>query len=347
MLGPFVVGVLGFIMVLTVDLLFTMADLIINKGIPAWAVFKLLLYKLPSLLVMTFPVSTLFGTAMSLGRLSQNNEIVAMRTSGITVFRLARPLLLIGILMTLVSYVTNEKIVPNANHIADNITRQIIYKQPLPEVKENVFFKDPHNRYYYAKRVDNRTKMMEGIMVYEVTDERFPRTILAESATFVGREWLLKNGVIHKYDDKGYLNYEATFADMKINISEEILRFSDQKQITDMNQRELKANIEAQAKSGADTKAMQTEYYMKFAIPLSCFVFALIGIPFSLFSPRSGRTWGMVLTIVFMFTFYVFASVFRSLGKGGMLPPVWAAFTPQLTFIIIGLVALFYEGERK
>ena len=68
MLGPFLVGVVGFILVLTVDLLFTMADLIINKGVTVWAVLKLLLFKMPSLLVMTFPVSTLFGTAMALVR---------------------------------------------------------------------------------------------------------------------------------------------------------------------------------------------------------------------------------------------------------------------------------------
>lgn len=67
MMGPFIVGVVGFILVLAVDLLFTMADLIINKGIPALAVVRLMVYKLPSLLVLTFPVSTLFGTAMALG----------------------------------------------------------------------------------------------------------------------------------------------------------------------------------------------------------------------------------------------------------------------------------------
>src|SRR3989338_10631245 len=91
MIGPFLIGVVGFILVLTVDLLFTMADLIINKGVPLWAVLKLLVYKLPSLLVMTFPVSTLFGTVMALGRLAKDNEIVALRTSGVTLFRLSVP----------------------------------------------------------------------------------------------------------------------------------------------------------------------------------------------------------------------------------------------------------------
>jgi lipopolysaccharide export system permease protein len=347
MIGPFLIGVVGFVMVLAVDLLFTMADLIINKGVPLWAVLKLLVYRLPSIMVLTFPVSTLFATAMALGRLSKDNEIVALRTSGVTLFRISVPIVILGIVVSLASYFTNEKIVPHANHVASNIIRQIIYKQPLPEVQKNVFFKDAHNRHYYARRVDMNNKTMENIMVYEVTDERFPRVILAERATFQGRIWDLKNGIIHKYDEKGYLNYEAAFSDMKLNVSEDVLTFSGQKTSSEMNSNELKNMIGMLNKGGVSTHALRTELLMKYSIPATCFVFALIGIPFSLPSPRSGRTWGMVVTIVFMFTFYVFTSVFRSLGKGGILTPVVAAFTPQISFTIIGAALLFWEGQFK
>ena len=344
MLGPFMIGVVGFIMVLAVDLLFTMADLIINKGVPFFAMLKLLVYKMPSLLVMTFPVSTLFGTSMALGRLSKDNEITALRTSGITMFRIAAPILVVGLLVSLLSFYTNEKIVPYANHISTNIIRQVIYKQPLPEVKENVFFKDAQNRYYYAKRVDMKNKSMESLMVYEITDEKYPRMILADTAVFSGKVWELKKGVIHKYDALGFLNYEAAFDSMKLAVTDEVLNFSDQKSPTDMNRKELTDMINVLGKGGVSTANLLTELYMRYSIPLTCFVFALVGVPFSLPSPRSGRTWGLVVTIVFMFTFYVFASVFRSLGKGGILPPAVAAFTPQVTFSVIGAVFLYWEG---
>ncbi|MFH1541970.1 MAG: LptF/LptG family permease [bacterium] len=347
LLGPFLIGVLGFVMVMAVDLLFTMADLIINKGVPLWAVAKLLFYKMPAIMVMTFPVSMLFATAMALGRLSKDNEIVALRTSGITMFRIALPILILGALVSGAAYLTNEKVVPHANHVADNIIRQIIYKQPLPTVKDNVFFRDAHNRYYYARRVDMTKKEMQNVMIYEVTDENFPRVILAEKATFSGRIWELTHGRIHKYDRDGYLNYEADFDDMTLNVSEDVLSFSEQKNHSEMNSDELKQAITLMEKGGGDTNIYKTELFMKFSIPLTCFVFALVGIPFSLPSPRSGRTWGMVVTIVFMFTFYVFASVFRSLGRGGVLPPVVAAFTPQVSFSIIGAVLLYLEGRYR
>lgn len=347
MIGPFLIGVVGFVLVLTVDLLFTMADLIINKGVPMWAVLKLLIYKMPAIMVLTFPVSTLFATAMGLGRLSKDNEIVAMRTSGINLFRIATPIMVIGVLVSFASYFTNEKIVPHANHVATNLIRQIIYKKPLPEVKKDVFFKDAHNRHYYAREVDMQRKVMKNIMVYEVEGENFPRVILAEEATFQGRIWELKSGTIHKYDNDGFLNYEASFDDMKLNVSEDILNFGGQKTPEEMNSDELKNMIGIVGKGGGSVNALQTELFMKYSIPFTCFVFALIGIPFSLPSPRSGKTWGMIVTIVFMFTFYVFASVFRSLGKGGALPPAVAAFTPQIAFTAIGGLLLFWEGWFK
>ncbi len=347
LLGPFLVGVVGFVMVLAVDLLFTMADLIINKGVPLGAMLKLLVYKLPAIMVLTFPVSTLFATAMALGRLAKDNEIVALRTSGVTLFRISLPILVMGMLVSLGSYYTNEKIVPHANHVATNIIRQIIHKRPLPEVEENVFFKDAHNRHYYARRVDMKNKTMENIMVYEVTDERFPRVILAEKASFYGREWRLQDGIIHKYDEKGYLNYEASFSDMKLLVSEDVMTFANQKTSQEMSIRELQDQISVLERGGVRTSALRTELLMKYSIPATCFVFALIGIPFSLPSPRSGRTWGMVVTIVFMFTFYVFASVFRSLGKGGILSPALAAFTPQVSFTVIGGILLFWQGRYR
>jgi len=347
MIGPFLVGVVGFVMVMTVDLLFTMADLIINKGVPLWAVLKLLVYKLPSIMVLTFPVSTLFATAMALGRLSKDNEIVALRTSGVTMFRITLPILAIGLLVSLASFVTNEKIVPHANHVATNLIRQIIYKRPLPEVKENIFFKDAYDRFYYAKRVDMKNKTIDGVMVYEVIGEKFPRVILADRARFEGRIWGLENGTIHKYDQDGFLKYEASFADMKLNVSEDVLEFSENKNAEEMNSGELSGMISMLERGGVKTNALQTELLMKYSVPITCFVFALVGIPFSLPSPRSGRTWGLIVTIVFMFTFYVFASVFRSLGRGGIVSPFFAAFTPQLTFAIIGGVLLFKEGWYK
>jgi len=346
-LSPFVLGIVGFVMVMIVDLLFTFVDLIINKGIPLGAVLQLLLYKLPSILVLTFPVATLFGVAMCLGRLSKDNELIALRTSGVTFYRIALPIIILSLLVSLASFITNEKIVPYSNQRSQEIIRKIVMKRPLPDIKEDIFFKDAYNRHFYIGKINAKTRWLDNIMVYELAGEKLPRVVTAQRAYLDKLVLTLYKGIIHKYDDNGFLAYEAEFDEMNMNLNENPLTFAHSKTPEEMTSVELKDKITQLDKSGVSTKSLKTDFYMKYSIPFTALVFALLGIPLALPGLRSGRTWGMILTIVLMFTFYVFASVFRSLGRGGILPPILAAWTPQALFGILGLILLFREGSFK
>jgi len=346
-LSPFLVGVLGFILVMMVDLLFTFVDLIINRGVPLGVVLQLLVFKLPSILILTFPVATLFGVAMCLGRLSHDNELSALRLSGIPFIRIAAPLLLIALLISCLSFVTNEKIVPFANHQSERIIRQLIMKQPLPEIRENIFFKDAYNRHFYIKKMDIKTKLLENIMVYELAGEELPQVLTAKSARLQDLVLTLYDGNIHKFDAKGHLSYEAAFSQMKLNLEENPITLANQKTPQEMDSSELKNQISQLKKGGISIHALLTDFYMKYSVPLTSFIFALIGIPLAIPGIRSSRTWGMILTIVIMFTFYVFASVFRSLGRGGILHPFLAAWTPQLIFAILGTGLIIKEVYNR
>jgi len=346
-LFPFLIGILGFILVMIVDLLFTFVDLIINRGVPLGVVVQLLFFKLPSMLILTFPVATLFGIAMCLGRLSHDHELSALRTSGIPLLRIAAPLLVTAFLVSCLSFFINEKIVPFANHQSEKIIRQLIMKQPLPEIREDIFFKDAYNRYFYIKKMDTKTKTLENIMVYELAGEELPQVLTAKSARLQDLALTLYDGTIHKFDEKGHLSYEATFSQMKLNLEENPITLADQKTPQEMNSSELKNQISQLKKGGISIHALLTDFYLKYSIPLTSFIFALIGIPLSIPGIRSSRTCGMVLTIVIMFTFYVFASVFRSLGRGGILPPLLAAWTPPLIFAILGIGLLIREVYKR
>jgi lipopolysaccharide export system permease protein len=111
-----------------------------------------------------------------------------------------------------------------------------------------------------------------------------------------------------------------------------------------MNSRELHKLISMLRRGGVNARSLLVDFYMKFSIPLTCFVFALIGIPLSLSGVRTGRAFGVVLCIVIVFSFYVFASVSRSFGYGGVIHPVLAAFVPQATFTLFGAALLFREA---
>lgn len=347
---PFVVAIVGFVLVMIIDLLFTFTDLIINKGVPASAVLKLLVFKLPAILVLTFPVSTLFGTMMALGRFSGDNEMVALRTSGVPLFRIAAPVLVFSLAVSLVSYLTNEYLVPPSNSVSEGIIRQIILKKPVTAIKENVFFKDKGDRYFYIREVDPKSSVLQDVMIYELVGSNLPRVTIAKRARFNDYSWDLEDGVIHKYGRDAHLEYEASFKKMQIIVTEDFLGYlgySDQRTTQDMSSHELVKLISMLRKGGVNTKTLLVDLYMKYSIPLTCFVFALIGIPLSLPSIKAGRALGVVICITIVFSFYVFASISRSFGYGGIISPAIAAFTPQATFMFFGSVLFFREAFLK
>jgi lipopolysaccharide export system permease protein len=345
LMPPFFLGIIGFILIMITDLLFTYTNLIINKGVPLLVILRLLIFKLPAIMVLTFPVSTVFATSMVFSRMSKENEMIALRTSGISLLRISAPVILISVVVSFMSYCTNEFFVPWSNHTSENIIRQMILRQPLPEIKENVFFRDSSNRYFYVRKVDQRTNSLEDLMIYEIGQGRFPRVILAKSAKYDGKNWVLSDGVIHRYEDAtGKLDYEANFSEMQILVNENITNFTDQKTTYEMNSKELSSLVSMLKKGGVDAKVLLTDLYMKVSVPAACLVFALLGIPFSLPALRSGRAFGVVFCVALIFTFYVFASVFRAFGHGGLIHPLVAAWLPNILFGLLGMALIIKDN---
>lgn len=119
--------------------MFQLTDLIIVKDIPINVVLKLLFYQLPYIIVQSFPIAILFATLYGMSRLNRENEFTALRLGGISLYRLILPLIILGIVISGLTYYINEEIVPWTHHEAQNIIRINILKQPLPDVQDNVF----------------------------------------------------------------------------------------------------------------------------------------------------------------------------------------------------------------
>ncbi|MCX5750040.1 MAG: LptF/LptG family permease [Candidatus Saganbacteria bacterium] len=343
---PFLIGIIGFVLIMTTDLLFTFVDMIINKGVPAWAIIRLILYKLPSIMVLTFPVSFLFAAAIVLGRMARESELAAMRTSGVSFFRIAAPILAVSLAVSAAAFVTNEAVVPVANRISDRIIREIVYKQPPADVKEQVFFRDNFNRFIYVRRFYPRTSTMDDVMIYDMSGGKFPKVITAKTGSITPDRWFLKDGAIHSYDDTGKINYAAGFSDMDITVKDDFMNFSDQKTSDEMSSGELFGTIKTLKQAGVNTTMLATDFQMKFSIPMTTLVFAMLSIPLSIPAQRAGKSWGFALSIIVIFTFYVFASVFRSMGRGGMVSPMIAAWLPPVLVSLIGGSLILREGSK-
>ena len=352
MAGPFFFGVVGFVIIGMVDILFTLVDLFINSGIPFVIVIRLLLYKIPAIMVLFFPMATLFAAMIVLIRMAKDSEITVFRAGGVPMLRIVVPVLIAGLIASILSFTVNERVVPWANHISDNLIRKAVLKRPPPDITENIFFKESTNRYFYVRKVDRKSQRMEDIFVYEVTPA-FPRIIAAKSASWTGNQWQLENGVLHKLDDNGFMNYEGKFEKMSIKVERDVSSFfTDERSPREMSSGELNKKIKGLKQGGIDTKSLAVDLQLKFAEPAASLAFALIGAALCIAFIRSGKDWwGVVASVLIAllsvgFYFFVMAT-FRSLARGGLVPPFIGAWSPNILFMSLAGALLVREGLYK
>ena len=348
MAKPLLMACMGISVMMVSGFLFELADLIIIKQVEIWPVFKLLVYRLPSLMVQTFPLAVLFATLYSLGGLVKNNEYTALRLGGMSFQRIMVPFLLVALIMAGVTYFINEKVAPAATHRSQNIIREVVLQEVPPGVEENVFFRGPGDRFFYVSRVNTREGTLEDIMVYELEgEENLPRLITASRGRFYDDVWYLEEGLSIDFDQEGYPAFQVRFDTYEINVGQQIERFfGRQRTPQEMSRAELREEIQLFSRSGLNVNSLLVDYHIKLAIPLSSLIFVLVGVPLSINFGR-GKGLAVVLSIVLIFGYYVIMSLARSLGRNDLLAPFLAAWLPNASFLAVGLILIFKGVGRR
>lgn len=339
LIGPFFLAVVGFLIIMIADALYYITPLIRSRETPFLLVAKVLALKVPAILVLALPVAILFATLFSLGKLSRDTEITAIRMGKVSFYRIMLPFIFVGIIVSYSAFYLNERVVPFANHQSENIIRRLLLSQSFPYIQENIFFKGDASRFFFVRRYYKEMQLLEGILVYELSYDMYPRVLTAQKGYWRENKWHLQDGAVHKYDDKGYLVYEARFNKMEIHIDfNPVDFFGEQRTPQEMSSKELIEQIKIFQKGGIDTKTLQTDYYFKFSIPFACLIFVLIGAPLSVRFGRQSAVVGVILSIVLVFIYYVLMSASRLLGFEGIIPPVLAAWSQNILF---GMSAIY------
>lgn len=349
--NPFVFGTMGFVIIGITDILFSLVELFINKGVPFLVVGKLLLYKVPDILVLFLPMAALFATVLSWLRFTRDSETVVLRTSGFSLGRIIFPLLIFGVLVSLLALFINEEIVPRANQTSEKLLRTVIQKNYVPDVVENTFLKVDGQQHFFIKKYDAQQQKMFGVAIYELTG-RFPRTILAEEASLIKGKWTLKNGSIFRYSQDQQLQHHNVFEKMVINLDLNEQFTLNKKSEREMDSFDLKQKIKQDKKNSIDTKKLEVALHLKRAIPFSSLIFVLLGTAIIIIFVRNKNDlWGMIFSILLSlssvgFYFFVMAT-FRALGFSGAVTPFMGGWGPNIIFGMVSVVLLIREHYVK
>lgn len=343
---PFVGFVAGFTVILISGLLFELTDLILVKRVAWQAVLRMMLYRLPGLIVIALPVGTLFGVLLALGRLAKDSELTVIRGVGVPFHRIARWLIVTGIAVSCLTLVLSEKVVPWTNHEYEKIVRAVIFKDPVPSVQERVFFRDAHDNVFYVREVDSNLGLLAHVMIYQQTDGAFPRMITAESGTFTENVWHLRHVITREIDEEGFVEHEVRATALAFPMLEGTEAFFGNQRTTDeMNRAELGEHIRLFQRSGIDVRPFLVDYHMKLALPFASVVLSMFAAPLSLWGGRHGWVFGLGAAIGLAFVYYTLMALFRSLGANGVLPPLFAVWLGNGLFAFVG-IGLFVQADR-
>jgi len=299
-------------------------------------------------------MSVLLATLATFTRLSTDGELLGLRGAGSSLGRLSRPSILFGIVTTLLTLVITIWILPYSNQAFKNLVFNMARRQVAVGIQEGVFNSAFEGLILYVERLDPRTSEMEGVFLVDSRNPAERRVIVAQAGRFTSdpsqlRMGLtLRQGSIHLSGAEVSGRYRLiTFEDYALtldaghSLSEPIQRPLGEQELTLTKLRERAAALRAQ---GQNYHPPIVEFHKKLAIPFSCALFSLLGVPLASRIRRGGRGLSLAISVGFALGYYVLIVAGESLGDRGRIPEALAMWLPNL-LIALGGSILFLRAE--
>ncbi len=320
-----------------------LAHLVINKGVALSTIGHIFLLYVPLLLGYTLPIACLVSVILAFSRLSADNEILAIRTSGISMRKLLVPLGVIGLILSLLSIILNEKIIPFAHHEQRKILKNLGVKNPTALLEAGLFIHSFKDQILFIHKIEGNK--LSNVTIYQPQpDGRPTRTIIAKRGEFspVPGKDQIKLKLIEGTSDEPNLKdpnsyYKLNFKNffMTLDISQEEKKV--EKKPKSMTLKELREEKEKLQKLLVeDTAQLDTEYYRKITWSFSVFFFILLGFPMAVITHRREKSANLVLAGLCAAVYYLLSLGCEALSLQALAPPILIMWAPNMA---VGIMA--------
>lgn len=311
--------------------------------LPFTAIVQMVLYRMPEWLSLTLPSGTAIGVALAVSRLARESEITAMRAAGVPIRRIFLPILLVGIAVSVANFLIVEKLMPPAAKEYRKIVSQSSFVANAPAFKSNVMLQlDRYTAHFGTiQRTREGTILLHDILIIERPKSGEVWLYVAEDGTYDDGIWTI---------DKP-LGWAMNRTDLIAIESMDELVITERIRIPDLYSapvpeeetlKELRDAIERGKASGIDTTLLEVAYHVKFSLPTSCFVFAIAAAAIAVSLSRAGPFVGLIVSMALVMLFYNIHIVSTEIiGKNGWLPPVLAAWLPNILYAVVAVVLVW------
>ena len=313
-------------------------DSVIENNVSFFYVFKYVYYNTPEMISFVLPVAILTSVLLTFSLMSKNNEITAVQVSGISLYRIAVPAVILGIFLSLGYFVIQEKITPESNKKAMQ-TLDIIYKRKTNSTIEfdKFWISGKNNFLYFYNSLEKKKGRYRNFTAVQF-DENFELKLRLTSKFAVWTDndtMILKEGFIRKFKDKIPIEYtEFQVERQRIPGGKDLFM----KKISfpqNMNISQLKEYIKYLRTNRSDTGRYEAKLYYKYSFPFSSFIMVLIAIPFSFKMGKKGTLFGIGIAVGISMVFWGIFGISSAMGASGILSPLISAFAPIILFSAI------------
>ncbi len=339
----FVVLVAALVALIEIFTFFELLGDMIKNDIGMSTMFDYLYHLAPSLIYQLTPIGTLVASLICFGILTKYNEVTAFKAGGVSVHRLAAPVLCASLLVSVALFAFDHYYIPEANRRQEMLRAQIKKKPVATYLRLDRQWVYGHgSRIYNYQFMDPHQAILSKVNVYELNPKTFEvvRQISAERARWEPalRTWVFQNGMSHDIGAgvdayKWFKGSSASFPELTEAPSWFV---REEKEYKEMNFEELGTYMREQQASGLDITPLRVQYYKKFAVPLFAFIMAVLSVPFAFIAGNRGAMTGVGISFGIAIAYWTIGTVFEQIGDLNQLPAVMAAWSPDVLFALFG-----------
>jgi len=325
---------------------------IAGKGLDISIVAEFFFLNLAWIIALAVPMAVLIAVLMAFGRMSADNEITALKSSGVSLLKLMQPAALFGLIVGAMLFFFSDQILPDFNHRSRLLSSDIARKKPTVNLEESVFHFDVPGIVLRASRINDITSMMFNVVIFNESDRKYNTTILADSGrldySYSSEQFLmtLYSGTIHRLDKLDQRSYQKTdfkvslfrmdAPDMMLQRRESAYR-SDRELSSGMMIREVQ-KLKVQIKPNIRRiNAYLVEIHKKYSIPAACVVFVIIGVPMGVMFRSGGLGISGGLGVVFFLIYWICLIGGEDLADRSLVPPWLAMWFPNMLITAMGI----------
>ena len=335
-------GIVAFTVIFVVIDLMEKLDDFLDRKAEAMVIVQYYLAFTPEMIKLMTPVAILLSSLFTTGKLSNSNELTAMKSSGVSMYRFMTPMMILAFVISITSVYFNGWVVPYANHHKFAIERTYLQRNYEATARSNIYLQDGKRRIVSMAYFDRATNMGSRVSVHDFSDSNLismsqridARQIRWDSSS---AQWTLLGTVTRTFNDtqESIRTADLVTLDSLHFTPADIIKKEEKPD--EMDYFDLQRFIERQQRTGSDVARWQVEFYSKVSFPFASFIVVLFGVPFSFGKRRGGLAIQFGISVAVCFIYLIFMKTSQVFGYNGDLNPLLTAWLANLIFLFGGV----------